>query len=109
MDTIFRNLTYGDLDKDIRILESHCDDSEKMFNAFGDNCFDIHDVKRIRNLISAVKKYRNMYHKEYRHHMDHKEYAARAENRAGHYQVENTKLTDEIDDLKKQLNDKKKR
>ena len=48
----------GDLDKDIRILESHCKDSEKLFDAFGDNCFDIHDVKRIRNLISGLKYYR---------------------------------------------------
>lgn len=80
-----------------------------MFNAFGDNCFDIHDVKRIRNLISAVKKYRNMYHKEYRHHMDHKEYAGRADNRALHYEMENRDLNDKIRDLESELNDKKKR
>ena len=45
--------------KDIKILEMHCDDSVRMFDAFGDNCFDIHDVKRIRNITKALKWYIN--------------------------------------------------
>lgn len=51
-------------------------------------------IQSIANVISALNKYRNMYHKEYRHHMDHKEYLRRAEARANHYRMQVDALTE---------------
>ena len=49
-----------------------------MFAACEQCEINYNQILAIKNVISALNKYKNMYHKEYRHHMDHKRYLDRA-------------------------------
>lgn len=90
---IFLNLTYGDLDKDLEILGAFC--LAGIVEIISQEEFD--DVKAaIKNVMSALEKYKNMYHKEYIHHMDYKEHLRKAEARAQNYERKYVNLAEEI-------------
>ena len=90
---IYRNLTYGDLDEDLNILGAFC--LAGIVDIISQEEFE--DLKvAIKNVMSALKKYKNMYHKEYIHHMDYKEYLRKAEARARDFERKYVKLVEEI-------------
>lgn len=60
---------YGDLENDIKKILAYAVTLHNVDPGLEDS---------MNNVISALRKYRNMYYKEYRHHMDHKRYLDRA-------------------------------
>lgn len=83
---IYQNQTYGDLEKDINSLELLVGGCKTCKFATCEQCeINWKQIQSISNVISALTKYKNMYHKEYRHHMQYKEYLANAEYRANFY------------------------
>lgn len=88
---IFRNLTYGDLDEDLEFIkefESYLKNYENdIFPTIVMSAKHVKDtLNAMNNIVSALEKYKNMYHKEYIHHMDYKENLSKAERRATHYE-----------------------
>lgn len=98
---IFRNLTYGDLDEDLEFIkefESYLKNYEN--DIFPNIVMSVKHVKdtlnAMNNIVSALEKYKNMYHKEYIHHMDYKENLSKAEARARDFERKYVKLVEEI-------------
>ena len=51
-------IDWAELDKDIEILLKRCEDSEELFETIGEGYFRQSDLARIRNVINALKQYR---------------------------------------------------
>ena len=90
---IFLNLTYGNLKEDLITIGTFA--LAKSINLISQEEFE--DVKvALKNVISALEKYENMYYKEYIHHMDYKEHLAKAQHRALYFENRYYALADKI-------------
>lgn len=55
------------------------------------------------NIISVLEKYKNMYHKEYIHHMDYKENFRKADARARNWELKYMELKDQYEVIDESL------
>ncbi len=85
---IFLNLTYGDLNNDIKKLRTYAVTLHSVDPGLEDS---------IENVISALTKYKYMFRKEYIEHLNKREQLTKSDNRANMYATENMCLKELLD------------